>query len=135
MSAASSIAVPAPSWVVIALIASSTMSNSAHAPTRGAGGGGVDGGSDGVADGGGGVGGGFGVGGDSGGGDGASKVEAGSTHAARTDEERSVLMPLLTTRLPVLSAAYSTLPAVSLTYAMSPLPPLTSRLIVPVLVL
>ena len=103
MSAASSIAVPAPSWVVIALIASSTTSTSAHAP------------------------------GDSM----PFTVVAlpGSTHTARTDEERSVLMPLLKTRLSVLSAAYSTLPAVSLTYAMSPLPPLTSRLIVPVLVL
>ena len=87
MSAASSIAVPAPSWVVIAPIASSTMSNSAHAP--------------------------------------------GSTHAVRTDEERSVLMLSSSTRSPVLSAAYSTLPAVSLTYTMSPLPPLTSRSIVP----
>ena len=107
MSAASSIAVPAPSWVVIALIASSTTSTSAHAP------------------------------GDSM----PFTVVAlpGSTHTARTDEERSVLMrfssSVLTTSLPVLSAAYSTLPAVSLTYAMSPLPPLTSRLIVPVLVL
>ena len=54
----------------------------------------------------------------------------GSTHAVRTDEERSVLMPILFLSSSVV--AYSTLPAVSLTYAMSPLSPLTPRLIVPV---